>query len=72
MEQRRLTFIYEDYIKVKNYFNNHHDNRSPVIAKEFNITENKVNWYLDIYLSLKNNYMGEEVELPKNFLKQLK
>jgi len=45
--------------KIINYFNTHHDNRSPVIAKKLKVKTSYVNSVLDVYLSTKNNYMGE-------------
>lgn len=59
-------FIYEDYLQVVDCFNNLHDNRASYICKIINITKQKVDYYIDVYLSMKNNYMGIYVKPPNS------
>ena len=63
----KFEFIKKDYLNVIDYFNNNKDNRTTVIAKNCSLSVSKANYYLNLYLSLKKNYMGEEVIYPDNF-----
>jgi len=58
--------------EIINYFNTHHDNRSPVIAKHFNFTVTYVDKVLDAYLSTKRNYNGAEIKTKKAKKEKLK
>ena len=58
--------------EIIEYFNTHHDNRSPVIAKFFNYTVTYVDKVLDAYLSKKRNYNGAEIMTKKEKKEKLK
>jgi len=58
--------------EIINYFNTHHDNRSPVIAKHFNYTVTYVDKVLDAYLSTKRNYIGEKPRVERRKINKYK
>ena len=64
--QRKPIFNYEDYTKVIEYFNTNDNNKTPVIAKKLGYTISVVNYYIDVYLALKRNYMGAEIDMPSS------
>jgi len=57
--------VKSEYDKVICYFENHNDNRTKVIAEKLNLHYNKVDYYLDHFLSRKANYSGFEVQEVK-------
>lgn len=57
-------FIYEDYLKVIEYFNTNLENETKDIAKYFNLHLALTSFYIDVYLSHKRNYMGGKVFYP--------
>lgn len=65
---RKIVFDYYRYLKVCEYFLNNNNNTSGEIAKYYNIHLHEVNHYLDVYLSLKANYMGKPVRPPSSLL----
>ena len=48
-----------DYKKVVDYFDNHHDNGTPTIAKKLKLPYDYVSYILDVFISKKRNYNGE-------------
>ena len=64
--RRIVKFDYELYLKVVDLFKYLENNRTSDIAKILNITRHTTSYYIDVYLSLKKNYMGDKVTPPSS------
>jgi len=62
--KRKTYFKHNEYLDIIDYFKSNNDNRSSVIAKKLGYKEHRISYYIDVYLALKNNYMGAEIEMP--------
>lgn len=52
-----------DYNNVINFFCTEEENTISTIASRFSLEEPYVNYLIDFYLSLKNNYMGGNINI---------
>lgn len=55
-----------DYVNVVNSFKTNHDNRTSVIAREFNISPHRVSFILNLYLQNLENYMGSPIKISEH------
>ena len=59
-------FKYNEYLEIIDYFKSNDNNRTSVIANKLNYSLNNVSYYIDVYLSLKRNYMGGSIDMPSS------
>ena len=59
-------FNYYRYLRVCCYFSFTNNNKSIEISKALNIKKNEVEYYIDLFLSQKRNYMGSKIDPPSS------
>lgn len=62
-------FIYSEYLNVIDYFNKNIENQASTISKNLNIKKTQIDYYIDLYLSLKKNYNGDIIDPPTSKIK---